>query len=56
MMLRCPTNLLKLELKMNDSENFEDEVWHHDCPVEGPMGVGHEEECTWCGATKEHED
>jgi len=25
-------------------------LWDHNCPVEGQMMVGHNEECTWCGA------
>lgn len=28
----------------------ENQMWPHDCPVEGQIAVGKGEECNWCGA------
>ena len=24
-------------------------MWEHDCPVDGPIGIGPGEPCPWCG-------
>lgn len=36
-------------------DNMSTVVWAHSCMFEGAIFIGKGEECSWCGATEEHE-